>query len=152
MIKKSDELKKFEEALSTDENLRKNYEAALKKIADEGTAKTDGEVMVKAANDLGFEISIEEMERLFAEMQELDEQELGEVAGGGCGYPSNVNIEKDSCPCDSTIQMAGHSEDESGHDGFCAMTWHCLGAFLHTDTDSKNVTCWKDYLCVFVNN
>ena len=67
---------KFEEALSVDENLRNKYEAALKKIADEKLAESDCEAMVKAAKELGFEISIDEMERYFASIQELDDEEL----------------------------------------------------------------------------
>ena len=60
MIEKSENIKKFEEAISVDENLRNRYEAALKKITDEKLAGSDGEAMVKAAKELGFEISIDE--------------------------------------------------------------------------------------------
>ena len=79
MNNKSETIKRFEEALSADERLRNKYDAALKKITDEGTAQSDGEVMVKAAKELGFEISIDEMERFFAEMREIDDNELENV-------------------------------------------------------------------------
>ena len=144
MIEKSENIIKFEETLSKDESLRTKYEAALKKIADEKLAGSDGEAMVKAAKELGFEISIDEMERYFASIQELDDEELENAAGGADGHDAPEGRSK----CDDNLGRANDSEDEHGHDGFCLVTWHCATGFLHTETDSKKVMCWSDYLCV----
>ena len=144
MIEKSENIKKFEEALSADETLKGRYEAALKKIADEKLAGSDGEAMVKAAKELGFEISIDEMERYFAVIQELDDAELGNAAGGRADGGGDG--------CTTKILKTVREEDEKGHNGFCLVTWHCLTAFLHTETDSKKVSCLKDYLCDWINN
>ena len=142
MFNKSEAIRKLEEALTTDANLRDRFEAALKKIADERLANSDGEAMVKAAAELGFKISIEEMERLFAAMQELDDEELDEVSGGTAKRQS----------CRGKVAKHAHEEDENGHDGYCDVVWHCAAITLHTKTDSKNVACWNEYLCHIVNN
>ena len=142
MIERSENIKKFEEALSADENLRNKYEAALKKIADEKLAESDGEAMVKAAKELGFEISIDEMERYFASIQELDDEELENAAGGADGHDAPEGRSK--CD-DDAIAIAMKVRDEHGHDGACLATWHCATAFLHTETESKRVLCWSKF-------
>ena len=147
MIEKSEGIKKFEEALSVDENLRNKYEAALKKIADEKLAGSDGEAMVKVAKELGFEINIDEMERYFAAIQELDDEELDNAAGVSEEHRGPDGAQK----CDDFIGKAGSSKDEYGHYGICLAVWHCATAFLHTETDSKKVMCWSDYLCVAID-
>ena len=81
---KSDNIINFEEALKTKENKEK-FEAALKKIAEEKTAKNDGEALQKAAKELGFDLSLEELEHSLAEKQEMPDEELDKVAGGSCG-------------------------------------------------------------------
>ena len=148
MIEKSKNIQKFEEALSADENLREKYEAALKKIVDEKLAESDGEAMVKAAKELGFEINIGEMEQAFAAVQELDDEELENAGGVSEGHSGPEGTQK----CDDFIGKAGSSKDEYGHFGVCLATWHCATAFLHTKTDSKDVMCWSSYLCVAINN
>ena len=40
-------------------------------------------------------------------------------------------------------------KDEKGHDGACLTAWHCYAATLHSDTESKSVSCWKNYLCFY---
>ncbi len=80
---KSENIIKFEEALKTKEK-REAYEAALKKIAEEKSAKSDGEAIQKAAKELGFDISMEDLERNYASKQEVEDEELDAVAGGWC--------------------------------------------------------------------
>lgn len=115
-------LKAFEDAFKNDEALRRRFEEALEDVAE---AANDGEAMVKAAAQLGYEISLEELERAWADAQELDSAELEAVAGGG------INT----------------GEDEYGHDWWCFTAWHCYTATLHTKTNSMMVNCWSDYLC-----
>ena len=66
---KSDNIINFEEALKKKENKEK-FEAALKKIAEEKSAKSDGEAIQKAAKELGFDISMEDLERNIKTMLE----------------------------------------------------------------------------------
>ena len=87
---KSENIIKFEEALKTKEK-REAYEAALKKIIDEKSAKSDGEAVQKAAKELGFDLSIEELERCVASKQEIADDELDKVAGGWCWFDHSCN-------------------------------------------------------------
>ena len=79
---KSDNILKFEEALRDDPEKKKAFEEALEKIAEEKSVESESEAFVKAAKELGFDLTIEEIERSFAEKQEMGDDELDEVAGG----------------------------------------------------------------------
>lgn len=52
-----------------------------------GGVKCDGEVMAKAAAALGYSVTLEELERLTASVQELDPDEM--VAAGGSAGRGN---------------------------------------------------------------
>ncbi|MGN0693046.1 MAG: Nif11-like leader peptide family RiPP precursor [Oscillospiraceae bacterium] len=75
------ELTRMEEALRSDEELRKKLEEACRRIAEAGEAKNDGEIMMKAAAELGFSITIEDLERAKAASEELSDDEMDKVAG-----------------------------------------------------------------------
>ena len=83
--------------------------------------------MAKAAAELGYSISAADLERSAAEIQELDLDELENVAGGV-------------------------STDEDGNDTFCITAWHCFTAALHTEAKSKDAACWSDYKCIVWSN
>ena len=68
-------LKMFEDALAADSELRDKYQEILDRVIAEGGAKNDGEVIQKVAAELGYEVSLEELERTWADAQELDEAE-----------------------------------------------------------------------------
>ncbi len=53
-----EELKLFEADLRNNPELRKQLEEAIRRIAEEGQAQSDGEVMVKTVKELGYELSI----------------------------------------------------------------------------------------------
>ena len=82
-MEKSESIMKFEEVLNNDPEKKKKYEDILKRITEEKSAKSDVEAIVKAAGELGFDISMEEFERSFADKQEVEDEELDEIAGGG---------------------------------------------------------------------
>ena len=84
---KSESIKKFEEALRNDELKRKTFEDAYKKILAEKSVGSNNEAVVKAAKEIGFDISIEELERSYAEKQEMNDDELDKVAGGRVDGP-----------------------------------------------------------------
>ncbi|MEE1201052.1 MAG: hypothetical protein U0L09_10405 [Christensenellales bacterium] len=72
----------FEAALKENEALREQYEGALNRIAENKEASCDGEAMVKAAAEVGFTLSMPEAERLVAQNQAIDLEDLEMLAGG----------------------------------------------------------------------
>ena len=139
-----DELKRLESDMKASEELRKNLDEAVRRIAAEGKAQNDGEVMVAAAKELGYDISIAALEQMRAETEDLDSEELQAVAGGV------DNSTKGQCDEDFICSFVdrGKFEDEKGHDGFCFTGWHCYTVTLHTDTNEIDVSCWSDHRCV----
>ena len=84
-MSKSENILAFEAALKENKELREKYEAAQKRIIENKEAESDGEVLVKAAAEVGFTLTPEELERAMAQYQELNDEELGNVAGGAGG-------------------------------------------------------------------
>ena len=80
---KSENIIKFEETLVNDEAKHKAFDDAYKKIMEEKSVGSNNEAVVKAAKEIGFDISIEELERSYAEKQEMNDDELDKVAGAG---------------------------------------------------------------------
>ncbi len=128
---KSNELLRMERDLNANPELREKLDAEIRRIAGAGEAASDGEAMAKAAAALGYTITPEELERTTADLEKLDDDEL-EASGG------NAFTRK-------------KKEDEYGHTEGCVVTWHCFAAFLHTETKSTDVACWKDHRCAMVN-
>lgn len=75
-------VRKFEKALREDEELRAKFAAEFKRIAEEKSAGSDGEAYVKAAKALGVDLSLADVEKASAEIQELDPEEMEKAAGG----------------------------------------------------------------------
>ncbi len=133
------EMIRMESDLAASEELRGQLEAAMKRIAEAGEVKSDGEVFEKAAAELGYHITAAELERLSAENEAVSPDELDQVAGGVVYYPSKPS--------------KGGKEDSDGHAVFCMAAWHCYTAMIHTKANQGNelVRCWKDYNCILVN-
>lgn len=127
-------IKAFEAALKESEELQQQFQDAMKRVAESGEKSHEQEVIVAAASELGFEFTVEELDRSRAEAQELDDAELEAVAGGsggpGCG------------------SVYDEPEDEHGHDNSCVTLWHCHAITLHTQTNSTFVNCWSDWMCM----
>ena len=134
---KSEKIRKFEEALSKDKDLAQKYEDIIKRIVENKEAGSDGEAMVKAAAELGYDIPIEELERSYAAIAEVSDESLDSVAGGESDEPEEYDYRYD--------------EDEYGHDLCCYSLWHCYTTFMHTKTKLRKERCWSDYHCVFVS-
>ena len=124
---KTEEMKRLEAAMASDKELREKFSKTVDRIATEKTVQSDGDLFAKAAQELGYNITAADFEKLDAEREEVSADELEQVAGGG-------------------------SEDDKGHDQWCFTAWHCFTATLHTSTETKWVSCWKDYSCAFVYN
>ena len=111
------ELKRFEDDLNSNEELRKKLEDAVKRLADEGKAQNDGEVMAAAAKELGYDISIALLEQAMADAEKLDADELDAVTGGA----------------------------KKG-DEWCVMDYSCFVPLNH-DREGHNNACFADYQC-----
>ncbi len=119
-------IKTFEEDLKTDETLRRKYEEALKNVTG---VSNDCEAMQKAAAQLGYEISIEELEQAWASSQKLDETELATVAGGG---PDENYGHEDWCLWNFACYVPTRHEDVVGeHYEACLYDYYCLIAVHH---------------------
>ena len=80
----TENVRKFEKALRESGELRRRLAEELKKIAGEGSASNDAEAMAKAAQALGYDFTVADMEKAHAETQELDSEEMEQTAGGWC--------------------------------------------------------------------
>ena len=72
--------KEFFRSLKENPELGKQFEAELKKIAEEKSAQSDGEAIVKAARAMGYDFAEADMEKAFVSMQELDPEEMEKAA------------------------------------------------------------------------
>ena len=79
---KSVELKQFDADIAGDEGLRRKFADAYKRIAESDGDATKAEVYAQAAAEIGYSISLPEIERAQAEAQTLSDSELDAVAGG----------------------------------------------------------------------
>ena len=80
----TENVRKFEKALRENPELQARLVGELKRIADEKSALNDAEAMVKAAQALGYDFTVADMEKANAETQELDPEEMEQAAGGWC--------------------------------------------------------------------
>lgn len=77
-------VRKFEKDLRGNGELQKKLLEELAKIVKEKSAESDAEAMAKAAQTLGYDFTVADMEKAHAEAQELDPGEMEQAAGGWC--------------------------------------------------------------------
>ena len=80
----TENVRKFEKALRENEELQRRLAKELKKIAEEKSASNDAEAIAKAARTLGYDFTVADMEKVHAETQELNPEEMEQAAGGWC--------------------------------------------------------------------
>ena len=80
----TENVRKFEKDLRGSKELQKKLVEELKKITEEKSAGSDAEAMAKAAQALGYDFTVADMEKANAETQELDVEEMEQAAGGVC--------------------------------------------------------------------
>ena len=136
------ELKRFENDLRGSEELRKKLDETAARIKNEGRVQSDGELLVAAAKELGYDFSIAALEKSKAEAEPLDPADFERVAGGSMGG---------LLPNDCMFIWDQKYRDENDHNGWCMTAWHCLAATLHTDTDNHDVACWSNYQCMAIS-
>ena len=81
-MSKSENILALEAALKENKELFEKFIAAKKRIVENKEADSDSEMMVKAAAEIGFTLTVAEVERVIAETQELSDEDLAKVAGG----------------------------------------------------------------------
>ena len=79
---KSENMIAFELALKERKELREKFVAAQKRIAENKEASNDVELLVKAAAEVGYTLTVVEIERAIAEAQEISDEDMAKVAGG----------------------------------------------------------------------
>ena len=123
-MSKSEEMQRLEKDIRNSESLRRKWEETIKEIADKKIAKSDGEVLEMAAKKLGYNIRKEELEKKTADGEEIDEDELTNVTGGG----DDIH---DWCAADySCYCLLKHpSEDKEKEKGPCWWDWQCLSIY-----------------------
>ena len=114
----TENVREFEKALREREELRKKFEAEFKRIAEEKSAESDAEAIAKAAQALGYDTTVADIEKAQAEIQELDPEEMGKAAGGW--------TEGSWCFADYACYTAWN-HDSPDEEGFACFTNHnCL--------------------------
>ena len=73
---KSEEMKRLEADMASDTELREKFNKTVDRIAGEKTAQSDGELFAKAAQELGYNITAADFEKLDAEREEVSADEL----------------------------------------------------------------------------
>ncbi len=103
----NEETKRLLTALTDNKELETKLEEACDRIFNEGKVASENEAYVAAAKELGYQVPLEDMEKITEENQELDEAALDEVAGGrrklrrrkrhiySPGFDENANAEDD---------------------------------------------------------
>ena len=134
-MKRTEEMIRLDKDLKADPELRKKFREAMLEANKSGTYQNDRELIIEAAKTLGYEISVGELERSIAEKEEVDPQEMEQVAGGESGESH----------CDFFWKQ--DLEDEYGHGNWCVTLWHCEVVTMHTSSDSKREWCMANYRC-----
>ena len=141
---------RMERDLNGNPELREKLDAEIRRIAEAGEAKCDGEALLKAAAALGYTITLDEQARAAAELETVDDEELSKVAGGIAPTPPDPIDEWCMSDYDCFSTWNTKNEDEEGHNEWCLTAWHCSVATLHSDTESEEVACFSNYLCAVV--
>lgn len=95
--------------------------------------------MARAVAELGYDITVQDLEMMVADLQELDEEELAAVAGG------NVIIGEG-------LPVFDGDNDRDGREAWCVAYWHCYTALMHTEGGTTDEKCLKNYACFLAYN
>ena len=129
-MSKSENVKAFEAALKDNKDLQEKYEAALKRIVENKEATGDGETLAKAAAEVGFSLTMADLERKQAENEELSDDDLEMVSGG-----ADTRYET-ACWSNYHCQL-NHKFDGTGTDIVCMLDYLC--SYVYHDPDQ-----WDD--------
>lgn len=133
---RTSEMARLESDLKSSVELRARFEGAARRIADAGEATSDADAMAKAAAELGYGVSASDVEKMIADAENLDEEELVSVAAGNLF--NNVGG-----------PLLDGRDDMDNHAAWCVAAWHCYTGFMHTEGSTKEEKCMRNYACVF---
>ena len=71
----------FENAMNESAELREKFAAATKRICENKEAANVGDLLSKAASEVGFKLSAADIDQAYAQSRELSDDELDNVAG-----------------------------------------------------------------------
>ena len=110
-MSKSENILAFLSALEDNKELQEKYEAALKRISKNKEASSDGEALVKAAAEVGFPLTMADLERKQAENEELSDHDLEMVSGGTTSSDTFCWVDYS---CDYIYRTEWNDQSESG--------------------------------------
>ena len=125
-----DELKRLTEDFAADEALKAKFADATQRALEVG-AESEVEAMVVAAKELGYSVAGADIDRLRADVEQIDVDDLESAAGGIWWFSRDA---------------------EDGHEAWCMVTYHCYSVVAHTSDKNKMGACWSDYLCISSSN
>ena len=156
MSQMSEELKRFEEDLKKSAEAREKLEVLFGRIVKEGKAQSDGEAMVLAAKEMGYQITLADLDKKAADAEALDTEEMERVTGGATDlnvYYESKNGEEIAKRNDCTVNYAcdyiwnQQLVDENGHNTWCLAYYNCHTVLSH-GSDDQNTSCWSNYKCM----
>lgn len=74
-------MERFQKDLEENEELKNNWNEALKKEPETGTI-SKREAMVETAKKMGYDLTVADFEKALAEKQTLSEESLEQISGG----------------------------------------------------------------------
>lgn len=124
----------MKKALRESEKLQHRLAQELKKIAEEKSAESDAEAMAKAAQALGYDFTVADMEKANAEAQELALEKMEHAAGGWCF-------------ADYDCYTAWYHDSPDQQGSACFSDYGCITLFHDSKVDDLN-----HYVDEFINN
>ena len=124
----SDIIEKINEMLSNSEELQKKYTDELKRISETNEAATPDEAVVIAVkNVLDIDLNLSELEKLRAQQETLDSEELKSISGG-------------------------EEEESRERYDWCRSNYACHYVYYHPDDPRPGEACFNNWTCAFTWN
>ena len=109
-------IRKFQETLQCDKQLEEQFRQELEHIDSEELAESGTEAVIQAAKALGYELTEADTDKIKAELQALDPEELENAAGGGWCWGNYA--------CYTVYHHDGEDEDETCWKDYACMAFN----------------------------
>ena len=106
-----EELNRFQADMTTDRELYRKLEEIGRRMLKDGSKESSSELMAKAAKELGYSVTAAELERMEAEAEGLDDDQLEAVSGGSTAAE---NLIPTSCKINFTCGQSICTPDSDG--------------------------------------
>ena len=122
-------LKQFEEALASDSALLEKYSTEYRRLRESCGSESEAQTAVKAAKAAGFDLSLSELEKSAASMEELDPDSLDQVSGGSglddfftpspqCNIGYTISLNNRTTSADPASGMKAGNKEKQSAPGF----------------------------------